>query len=152
MTMVETKQSAIVEFDTTMLVRINPRESSLPIDTAAEWTKGFGLINILVKELSDHRYIEEFEDNGGVKRKRPMLHPQLLGYIQERRKMIDQIFKLSGGEIDNEIKKESAKKLASFLFEMQVDGIKEKYKKEAYNIIELEVLDEDAKSKAQSKQ
>lgn len=151
MTMVETEESAIVEFDTTMLVRINPRESSLPIDTAAEWTKGFGLINVLVKELSDHRYIEEFQDNSGVTRTRPMLHPQLLGYIQERRKMIDQIFKLSGGEIANEIKKESAKKLASFLFDMQVDGIKEKYKKEAYEIIELEVLDENAKSKAQSK-
>lgn len=149
--MVESEQSEIVEFDTTMLVRINPKESSLPIDTAAEWTKGFGLINTLVKELSDHRYIEEFEDSSGVLRKRPMLHPQLLAYIGERRKMIDQIFKLSGGEIANEIKKESAKKLASFLFDMQMDGIKEKYKKEAYDIIECEVLNEDAKSKVQSK-
>ena len=150
MTMVETEESAIEEFDTTLLVRINPRESSLPIDTAAEWTKGFGLINTLIKELSDHRYVEEFEDNGGVKRKRPMLHPQLLAYVGERRKMIDQIFKLSGGEIANEIKRESAKKLANFLFEMQMDEIKEKHKKEAYDIIELEVSDDNAKSEHQS--
>ena len=149
--MVESEESAIEEFDTTVLVRINPRESSLPIDTAAEWTKGFGLINTLVKELSDHRYIEEFEDNGGVKRKRPMLHPQLLGYIQERRKQIDQIFKLMGGEVANEIKKENAKKLAGFLFELQRDEIKERYKKDAYNIIELEVSDGNAESENQSK-
>ena len=150
MTMVESEDSAIMEFDTTMLVRINPRESSLPIDTAAEWKKGFGLINILIKELSDHRYIEEFEDDRGIKREKAMLHPQLLAYIGERRKMIDQIFKLSGGEIANEIKKESAKKLANFLFQMQMDEIKEEHKKEAYKIIELEVSDDNAKSENKS--
>lgn len=144
--MIETKQDAIEEFDTTVLVRINPRESTLPIDTSAEWTKGFSLINTLIKELSDHRYIEEFEDNGGVKRTRPMMHPQLLGYMQERRHMMDQIFKFMGGEVANELKKESAKKLAGFLFNLQIDEIKEKYKKEAYDIIELEVSDDNAKS------
>jgi len=146
MTMLETKQGAIEEFDTTVLVRINPRESTLPIDTSAEWTKGFSLINTLIKELSDHRYIEEFEDNSGVKRTRPMMHPQLLGYMQERRHMMDQIFKFLGGEVANELKKESAKKLAGFLFNLQIDEIKEKYKKEAYDIIELEVSDNNAKS------
>lgn len=150
MTMVETEQSAIEEFDTTVLVRINPRESTLPIDTSAEWTKGFSLINVLIKELSDHRYIEEFEDNSGVRRTRPMMHPQLLGYMQERRHMMDQIFKFMGGEAVNEIKKESAKKLAGFLFNLQIDEIKEQYKKEAYDIIELEVSD-NAKSENQSK-
>ena len=149
MTMVESEESAIEEFDTTVLVRINPRESSLPIDTAAEWNKGFALINTLIKELADHRYVEEFEDNGGKMRKRPMMHPQLLGYMQERRHMIDQIFKVMGGEIANEIKKESAKKLANFLFQMQMDEIKDKHKKEAYEIIELEVSD-NAKSKNKS--
>lgn len=144
--MLETKQGAIEEFDTTVLVRINPRESTLPIDTSAEWTKGFSLINTLIKELSDHRYIEEFEDNSGVKRTRPMMHPQLLGYMQERRHMMDQIFKFLGGEVANELKKESAKKLAGFLFNLQIDEIKEKYKKEAYDIIELEVSDNNAKS------
>ena len=150
MTMVESEKTAIEEFDTTLLLRINPRESSLPIDTAAEWNKGFALINTLIKELADHRYVEEFMDNGGMKRKRPMMHPQLLGYMQERRHMIDQIFKVMGGEVANEIKKESAKKLADFLFQMQMDEIKEQYKKEAYNIIEIEVSDDNAESENQS--
>ena len=145
MTTVESDKNAIEKFDTTVLVRINPHESTLPVDTSAEWSKGFGLINQLVKELTDLRYVEEFEDTGGKMRKRAMLHPQLLGYIQERRKMIDQIFKLSGGELVNEINKAGAKKLANFLFEMQMDEIKQKHKKEAYNIIEAEVS-EDAKS------
>ena len=148
--MLETEKTAIEKFDTTVLVRINPRESTLPIDTSAEWTKGFTLINVLIKELADNRYIEEFLDNDGQKRTRPMMHPQLLGYMQERRHMIDQIFKIMGGEVANEFKKESAKKLAGFLFQLQTDEIKEKYKKEAYKIIELEVSDEDAEPKNQS--
>jgi hypothetical protein len=148
--MVESEETAIEEFDTTVLVRINPKESTLPIDTSAEWTKGFSLINTLIKELSDHRYIEEFEDNSGVKRTRPMMHPQLLGYMQERRHMMDQIFKFMGGEVANELKKESAKKLADFLFKLQTDKIKEQYKKEAYKIIELEVSDGNAKSENRS--
>lgn len=137
--MEDSEESAIEEFDTTVLVRINPKESTLPIDTAAEWTKGFSLINTLIKELADHRYIEEFEDSSGVKRTRPMLHPQLLGYMQERRHMIDQIFKVMGGEVANEFKKEGAKKLADFLFQLQMDEIKQQYKDKAYNIIEVEV-------------
>lgn len=148
--MVESEESAIEEFDTTVLVRINPRQSTLPIDTSAEWTKGFALINILIKELTDHRYIEEFEDSSGVKRSRPMMHPQLLGYIQERRKQMDQIFKFMGGEVANEVQKESAKQLAKFLFRLQTDKIKEQYKKDAYEIIELEVSDRNAESEDKS--
>lgn len=150
MTMLETENTVIEKFDTTVLVRINPKKSTLPIDTSAEWNKGFILINVLIKELTDHRYIEEFIDGGGHKRTRPMLHPQLLGYMQERRHMIDQIFKIMGGEVANEFKKESAKKLAGFLFQLQTDEIKQKYKKQAYKIIESEVSDEDAKPNNQS--
>lgn len=139
MTMEKSEERAIEEFDTTVLVRINPKKSTLPIDTGAEWTKGFTLLNTLIKKLADHIYLEEFEDATGITRKRAMLHPQLLGYIQERRKQIDQIFKIMGGEVANEVKKENAKNLAKFLFQMQMDDIKKQYKKEAYNIIEVEV-------------
>lgn len=138
--MTESNQQAIEEFDTTVLVRIAPKDATLPIHTAAEWNKGFSLINVLIKELADHRYIDEFEDSSGNRRTRPMLHPQLLAYIAERRKMIDQIFKVSGGEAVNELKKETAKKVADYLFQIQMDKeSKEKYKKEAYDIIEAEV-------------
>lgn len=142
--MTETEESAIEEFDETVLVRISPKETTLPIHTAAEWSKGFMLVNVLIKELAKNRYVETFKDNSGNDRSRVMLHPQMLGYIQERRHMMDQIWKLSGGEAVNEMKKETAKKFADFLFKMQTDNqLKEKYKKEAYKIIELEVNEDD---------
>ncbi len=142
--MTETEESAIEEFDETVLVRISPKETTLPIHTAAEWSKGFMLVNVLIKELAKSRYTEDFVDNSGENRTRVMFHPQLLGYIQERRKQMDQIWKLSGGEVVNEIKKETAKKLAGFLFKMQTDKeLKEQYKRDAYKIIELEANEND---------
>lgn len=140
MVMTEINESAIEEFKETALLNIDLKDTTLPIDTSAEWTKGFKLVNQLIYELAKERYVEEFVDETGEARSRPVLHPQLLSYIQERRKQIDQIFRMSGGDIVNEFKKETAKKLASFVFEMQSDPkTKEQYKKEAYKIIETEV-------------
>jgi len=142
--MTEQEIQTFEDFDTTVLVRIEPKDATLPIHTAAEWNKGYGLINLLIKELADHRYIEEFEDSSGKCRTRPMLHPQLLAYIGERRKMIDQIFKISGGDAVNELKKETAKKVADYIFRVQLDEeSKNKYKEEAYKIIEAEVSEND---------
>lgn len=141
--MVESKDSIVEDFETTALVRINPKEATLPIDTSAEWTKGFMLINQLIKELADIRYTESYIDETGEKRSRMVLHPQLLGYIQERRHMIDQIWKVSGGEVVNEGRKEAIKNMARILFETQVERkTKEKYRKDVINILEVEENDE----------
>jgi hypothetical protein len=141
--MVESEDSAQDDFETTALVRINPKEATLPIDTSAEWTKGFILVNKLIKELADVRYTESYIDEVGDKRSRMVLHPQLLGYIQERRKMIDQIWKVSGGEVVNEGKKEAIKNMARILFETQIERkTKEKYRDDVINILEVDVNDE----------
>ncbi|MHA1408697.1 MAG: hypothetical protein ACTSQY_00015 [Candidatus Odinarchaeia archaeon] len=139
-----TDENKMIEsFDETILVRINPKESTLPIDTAAEWSKGFMLVNLLIKEMAKSRYEEVYTDGSGSKRKRIVIHPQLLGYLQERRKMLDQIYKMSGGEAYNEAKKEAVKKFAHFLFKMQNDDkIKKKYEKEVKKIIQSEVKNE----------
>jgi len=137
--MTEAEQDAIQEFDVTALVRITPGKATLPIDTSAEWFKGFNLINQLIKELAQERYYEVFTDETGEERRQMKLHPQLLSYVAERRKMIDQIFKISGGEAVNELKKESAKKMADYIFKMSMDTeTKDKYKKDAQTIIEIE--------------
>lgn len=143
--MTEAEQNAIEKFDITALVKIVPGQANLPVDTSIEWTKGFQLVNQLIKELAQDRYSEEWTDETGAERKRRVLHPQLLGYMQERRKMIDQIFKISGGEALNEMKKETARKMADYIFKVNTDReTKEKYKKDALNLIEVEAeYDED---------
>ena len=143
--MTEAEQNAIEKFDITTLVRIVPGKTTLPIDTSMEWNKGFKLVNLLIKELAEERYSEEWTDETGAERRRRVLHPQLLGYMQERRKMIDQIFKISGGEAMNEMKKETARKMADYIFKVNTDReTKEKYKKDALKLIEVEAeYDED---------
>ena len=143
--MTEAEQDATKDFEVTSLVRIVPGKSTLPIDTSAEWFKGFGLVNQLIKELAQERYSEVWTDETGVERKRPVLHPQLLGYMQERRKMIDQIFKITGGEAVNEMKKETARKMADYIFKVSTDkSTKDKYKKDALHIIEAEIDDDES--------
>ncbi len=137
--MLETEDSTEEALDTLALVQLTPRESTLPIDTSREWNKGFKLINQLIKVLADAMYVEDFIDDVGKRRKRPSMHPQLLGYIQERRHMIDQIWKIAGGEVINEGRKEAVKNIARAIFDMQMDRkTKEKYKDDVITILEVD--------------
>jgi hypothetical protein len=126
----------IQPFEKTYLVRVAPKEATLPIDVLAEMTDSFILIDNLIKELSDTRYKEEYIDESGHTRQRIMLHPQLISYMGERRKMLDQAWKISGAEAEQETKKEVVKSFANAVFKSQSDEIKNQYKKEVMKIIE----------------
>jgi len=137
------QEEAIEEFKYTTLVKINPGESTLPIDTVAEWSKGFGLVNYVIYLLSKSIYIEEYIDELGKDRAVPKIHPQLLAFMQERRKLQDQMWKISGGEARMEGKKELYKKEADFIFQMSQDNeFKEKHKKSIRKILEAEIYEE----------
>jgi len=138
------QEEAIEEFKYTTLVKINPGASTLPIDTVAEWTKGFELVNYVIYLLSKSIYIEEYTDELGVNRVVPKVHPQLLAFMQERRKLQDQMWKIGGGEARMEGKKELYKKEADFIFQMSQDNdFKEKHKKAVRKILEAEIYEED---------
>lgn len=142
--MVESEDSISEELETLALVEITPREATLPIDTSREWNKGFKLINQLIKVLADAMYLEKYIDETGDEHNLPKMHPQLLGYLQERRHMIDQIWKIAGGEVINEGRKEAVKNMARILFETQVERhTKEKYKDDVITILEVDSNDED---------
>ena len=138
-----TEDEAIEEFKYTTLVKINPKQSTLPIDTAAEWTKGYMLINLVILELSKDTYVDSYVDEVGEKRRRTHIHPQMLPFLQERRRMQDQIYKFSGGEAVNEGKKEFFKKQADFIFQMSQDvEFKEEHKEKVRKILEADVYEE----------
>ena len=64
----QVEETALEKFEYTTLVKINPKQSTLPIDTAAEWTKGYMLINWVLLELAKDTYIEHYRDELGKKR------------------------------------------------------------------------------------
>ncbi len=137
------EETAIEAFEYTTLVRINPGESTLPIDTVAEWFKGFELVNQIIFLLGKATYTEKWTDETGEKRESPKVHPLLLPFIQERRKLQDQIWKIGGGEALMEGKKEFFKKQADMIFQMSQDQeFKLKYKDKVQKIIEAEIFEE----------
>ena len=137
------QEKVIEKFEYTTLVKINPKQSTLPIDTAAEWTKGYMLINLVLLELSKDTYVDKYTDELGKSRRRTHIHPQMLPFLQERRRLQEQIWKISGGEAVNEGKKEFFKKQADFIFQMSQDiEFKEEHKDKVRKILEAEVYEE----------
>lgn len=133
----------IQEFDQTVLVKIKPSEATLPIDTTTEWNKGYILLNTLIKMLYDDVHKEEYIDDDGMRHTKTVINPQLIALMKERRRVLDQIWKIAGGEAMNEAKKETAKKMIDFVWQSQEKEIKEKHKDDAIEIIEEDVYDED---------
>ncbi len=137
----------IEKFDELELMKIDSKDSTLAIDVVSEWSKGYKLINMLIKELYDERYIDYIEDSKGGEHKVTKSNPLLLQYMKERRVLEDQFWKFIGGDVANEAKKESVKELAKQLFNFSIDSeTKEKFKKQAIKIIEAEFNEENENS------
>ena len=128
-----------VSFENTDLMDLDPAKSTLALDTMKEWTKGFVLVNEIISKLNESTYEEEFMDSKGNLRKKPKLHAMLLPFMKERRVLMDQYWKISGGEAVNEAKKEVSKQLASTIFNFkQNPESNEKYRKNVIDILETE--------------
>jgi hypothetical protein len=104
------------------------KDSTLPIDATAEWSKGFDLVNKIITLLADEKYETEIEDESGTRHRVTKIPPELIMFIKERRMLLDQIYRISGGEAINEAKKEAAKNIAKAIFEYSKDkSMKQKY-------------------------
>jgi len=115
--MTDIKGYELIPMEETVVVRISPENSTLLIDTAAELNKGFIWLNDLLGEVLNQRYIEDFEDDNGKIRSKTKFHPMTMKLIEERRKTIDQMYKILGGEASNEAIKEFGKLHAKAIFE-----------------------------------
>jgi len=123
-------------------MNLDPIKSTLALDTMAEWTKGFLLVNEIILKLNESTYMDEFIDNSGKTRKKPKIHPLLLPFMKERRVLMDQYWKISGGEAVNEAKKEISKQLATTIFNFkQNKEANEKFKDNVIEILEKESED-----------
>ena len=133
----------IEKFKSTVLLNIDAGKSTLPIDTAAEWNKGYVLINEVIYRLYNDTYTEDFIDEIGEKRKQTHIHNQLLPFLQERRRMQEQIWKLMGGEAVVEGQKQVMRNIADMIFNIGKDPkLRESNKDKIKEIIETEFNNE----------
>ena len=133
------ENEVINDFKYTTLVKIEPGKANLAIHTGKEWQKGFALVNNIIAKIGSDEWVEEWTDEEGQTHTKHHIHPQLLPWIQERRRVIDQYWKISGGEAVTEGKKQAYKNMADMIFNMRQDKdfIKE-HEKEFKEIIEVE--------------
>lgn len=143
--MVESSAIEEVEaFDESSLVKIEKGQATLPIQVASEWDKGYKLINKVIVMMMKDTHVEEYVDEVGDDRTNTHIHPQLLPFIQERRRMADQIWKFIGGEAVNEGRKKMMHNMADIIFQMTQDEDFLEKNKDKFREI-LEVIPNDSK-------
>jgi len=83
-------------------------KNTLLTNIAAEIRRKYSLIKSVIDRLMEDVYTEEiFDDDGNFIRKRTHVHPQLIKWMREARMFCNDIWKLSGGEIQQEGQKKA---------------------------------------------
>ena len=132
------KEDIIKAFDDSLLLVKKSTKQSLPLDTVGEWKKGIQLVDALITEILSQSYIEQIEDKNGDFHKKTTYDPLLPTWVRERRLLLDQIYKFSGGEAVNEGKKEVIKNMAKVIFHASMSDEKIKHAEKFKKIIEAE--------------
>lgn len=144
------KENDLTENDDTSLldsftddsIKVEEKKSSIVMDTLHEWKKGFNLINYIVGELGkDIRIVSKEDDHGQYRETH--VNPELIKYLKERRYLLDQIWKLSGGELVQEGKKQAIKQMVDAFFNDDQENIVKDHKDDIKEVIETDVYEED---------
>jgi hypothetical protein len=101
------------------------------------------LVNTIIAKIGDNEWDEIIIDENGNERKRKHIDPQLLPWVQERRRVIEQFWKVSGGEAVVEGKKQAYKNMADMIFNARQDKeFIEEHEKDFIEVLE-EIQDDD---------
>ena len=138
--MTDSEKYELVPMEHTFVLDVGDGNATLPLDTAKELTKGLAHINDLLGVSIKEKYTEEIEDQSGRKHFRTKFHPLMMKLFDEQRKRVDQIHKILGGALQQDIAKEAAKITAKLIFEARN---KREVKDEAIEILESEYYEED---------
>lgn len=79
---------------------------SLAFDVATEIRRGYDLVLDIIEKLDKDFSVEELkDDDGNVIGQRTHVHPQLLSWIKESRLYTQDMWKMGGGELEQEAEK-----------------------------------------------
>lgn len=112
-------QRRIVEYPTEsiVVVRMDPNKITLPVDAVSEMTKDFVLINNIIALLKDDMRQEIETDDEGNRRTRSILNPSMIHWMRLKRDLINDLWKMAGGEVQQQIMKEKAAIVGKILFQ-----------------------------------
>lgn len=102
-------------------------DNSLSIEVAREMLKGFELIQDIVNKLKSDTRTDEIHDEGGeIIGHRSYVNPQLLKWVQEARRYLDNMWKLGGGELQHEAEKKKMEIKANLIMKLLGKSIKDR--------------------------
>jgi len=111
-------------------------ERTLAIDVATEMSHGYDLVmDIVDKLLGDTRIEDLKDDEGNLVGQRTHIHPQLLKWLREARLLRADIWKMTGGEIAQEVEKKKLEIKAKLIMQAigsnpeEFESAKEKWMK-----------------------
>jgi len=92
---------------------------TLAFDVAQEMKKGYDIVNDVIDKLLKDTRVEELTDNEGkVVGQKTHINPQLLAWIRESRLTKNDIWKLAGGEVQQDAEKIALETKAKIILEI----------------------------------
>ena len=121
------ENNAIVKTEENSPLAALNTETTLSVEVAREMLKGFELIQDIVDKLkSDTRTDELVDDEGKVVGQKSYVNPQLLKWVQEARRYLDNMWKLGGGELQHEAEKKKLEIKANLIMKLLGKSHKER--------------------------
>jgi len=131
------EKKSLIKIQETHAITQVKEEQTLLDDVATEMNKKFKRVNEIISTLEDDtRKIDITNEDGEVIGQRTALHPQLLSWYKEARLFLNDLWKLTGGEVKQEGEKEYTKMMAKIILEgvnQNPDFLKEKFDEWAKN-------------------
>lgn len=98
---------------------IYEEKPTLAFDVAREMKKGYDIVNEVIEKLLKDTRVEELTDNEGkVVGQRTHIHPQLLSWMREARLTKDDMWKLLGGDVQQDAERIALETKAKIILEL----------------------------------
>lgn len=82
------------------------KKHSLAFDVASEMRKGHDFVVDIIDKLHKDFHVEEiYDDDGNKIGQKTHIHPQLLNWVKEERLYTQDMWKMGGGELEQEAEK-----------------------------------------------
>ena len=113
------QKTSIVEKEEKEPLVLYEEESTLAFDVGQEMKKGYDIVEDVIEKLLKDTRIEELVDSEGkVIGQRTHINPQLLPWMREARLTQNDMWKLLGGEVQQEAEKKALETKAKLILEM----------------------------------
>ena len=121
------ENNAIVKAEQNLPLSSLDTKSNLSVEVAREMLKGFELIQDIVDKLKNDTRTDKIVDGEGeVVGTRSYVNPQLLKWVQEARRYLDNMWKLGGGELQHEAEKKKIEIKANLIMKLLGKSVKER--------------------------